>query len=269
MTYAANDISPSSGKPMEFFKFEGLLKNYLYCNQSKDEILAGETYTGAVITRSEIKLSSIINNQNPVSVTVPANSEIAEDYGGKFTPTQLRLTIYRAYRGDDLNSQFKQRYTGRATHFGYDNRLFVMNFQNTIATDLQSENRQIFYQSLCNHKVYDARCKADKVANTTTATIVAFSDQAVEVDDDGWPDDDLKVGWITNLRTGEERLIFKNLANVIDIGYPFLDIVVGDTVSLVRGCNNGTADCVLKFNNYPNYGGYLHIPTLNPFESET
>lgn len=268
MTYAANDVSPSSGQPMEFFKIEGLLRDYLYCNQSKDETLAGQVYEGLQITRSNLEVGSILQTQKSVTVGVPADSELAKDYGGKFTPTQLHLTLYHAYRGDDLNSDFKQRFSGRAVHYGYEGRMFIIEFNNTIATELNDQARQIYFQPTCNHTLYDARCKADKVANTATATVVNFSDFAVEVDDDGWPDGNLVLGSIIVTRTGEERLIFKNLANIIDIGYPFLDIVVGDEVQLIRGCNHGTSDCVLKFDNYVNYGGFLFIPDINPFENE-
>ena len=267
MTYAANDVSPSSGIPMEFYKFEGLLKNYLYIDQAEQEILAGETYLPLTVFHSNIDVGSVIDSQKPMSVQVPSDSDLAKDYGGKYTPTQLKFTLYRAYRGDDLSTQFKQRYTGHAVGYGYEDRMFQIEFNNSIATALSQENRQIYYQSLCNHKLYDERCKANKPANTTLSTVVAFSDIAVEVADDGWPDGDLKVGSLINVRTGEERLIFDNLANVIDIGYPFLDMVVGDQVQMIRGCNHGTSDCILKFANFINYGGFLYLPDVNPFEN--
>lgn len=268
MTYAANDVSASNGRPVEFFKFEGLLRDYRYVNQATEETLGGEVYEPGTVFRSNIEVGSILDAQKAMSISVPSDSQLAKDYGGKITPTQLQFTLYRAYRGDDWSTQFKQRFTGRATAYGYTDRLFQINFNNVIATDLNQENRQVYYQSICNHKLYDIRCKANKVANTTVSTVVNFSDSAVEVVDDGWPDGDLKVGTLLNVRTGEERLIFDNLVNVVTIGYPFVDIEVGDQMQLIRGCNHGTSDCILKFNNYINYGGYLFLPDVNPFENE-
>lgn len=267
MTYASNDVSPNQGIPMEFYKFEGLLKNYLYCDQANPEVLGGETYSPLAVFRSNIEVGSIVDAQKSMSIQVPSDSDLAKDYGGKITPTQLQFTLFRAYRGDDLSTQFRQRYTGRAVGYGYENSLFQIEFNNTIATELNQENRQVYFQSICNHKLYDVRCKANKPANTTTSTVVAFSDTAVEVVDDGWANGELKVGSLVNVRTGEERLIFDNLENVLDIGYPFVDIIVGDQVQMVRGCNHGTSDCILKFNNYINYGGFLFMPDVNPFEN--
>lgn len=268
MTYSSNDVSAASGRPVEFFKFEGLLKDYRYVNQATSETLGGEVYEPATLFRSNIEIGSILDAQKAVTVSVPADSDLAKDYGGKNTPTQLQFTLYRAYRGDDWSVEFKQRYTGRATAYGYQDRMFQITFNNVIATDLNQENRQVYFQSICNHKLYDARCKANKAANTTTSTVVNFSDTAVKVVNDGWPNGDLRVGTLINVRTGEERLIFDNLANVVTIGYPFLDIVVGDQMQLIRGCNHGTSDCITKHDNYVNYGGFLFMPDVNPFENE-
>lgn len=268
MTYDVNDKSVHNGRPMEFFKFQGQLGAYRYTDQARAETLGGQVYQPETIFRSNIEVGSILDSQKSISISLPADSDLAKAYGGKRTPNQLKLTIYRAYRGDDLATQFKVRFTGRATAYAYQDRLFQIEFNNKIATELNGENRQVYFQTLCNHKLYDTRCKANKAANTTLSTVVAFSDTAVEVVNDGWPNGDLKIGTLINVRTGEERLIFDNLANVISIGYPFLDIVEGDQVQMIRGCNHGTSDCILKFDNYPNYGGYLFLPDVNAFENE-
>ena len=268
MTYASNDVSASSGRPVEFFKFEGLLNNYLYVNQATAETLGGEVYQPATLFRSNVEIGSILDSQKSMSISVPANSQLAKDYGGKTTPTQLKFTLFRAYRGDDWATEFKQRFTGRAVSYGYQDRMFQISFNNVIATDLSQDNRQVYFQSICNHRLYDARCKASKAAHTTLSNVVNFSDTAVEVVDDGTGNGVLKAGSLINVRTGEERLIFDNLANVLTIGYPFIDMEIGDQVQIVMGCNRGTSDCITKFNNYLNYGGFLFIPDVNPFENE-
>lgn len=268
MSYASNDVAPASGIPMEFYRFVGLLRNYLYCDQPNAVVLNGETYEPLTLFRDNIEVGSVLDAQKAMSVSVPANCDLAKDYGGQRTPTQLRLVVFRAYKGDNLATQFKRRFQGRATAYSYQDRLFQIQFNNVIGTDLSQENRQVYFQALCNHKLYDARCKANKAANTTLSTVVNFSDAAVEVADDGWPNGDLRVGTLVNVRTGEERLIFDNLANVLNIGYPFIDIQIGDQVQMIRGCNHGTSDCILKFDNYDNYGGFLFMPDVNPFNNE-
>lgn len=269
MTYNGYDKSPFSGIPVEFFDFTGALRNYRYCNQAREEILQGVTYEPLQIARSSLEVGSIIDDQPPVVINVPADCDLAKDYGGERTPMSLGLTVYRAYRGDNWATQFKRKYRGKVTNYGYDGPTFKIEFNNLLQTELATEQNAIYYQTLCNHRLYDTRCKVSQAANTTVSTIVAFSDQAVEVANDGVADHALRIGTLINVRTGEERLIYNNLANVIDIGYPFLDIQIGDQVQMIKGCNHGSSDCITKFDNYPNYGGFLHIPDVNPFENGT
>ena len=267
MTYAGKDISVHDGMPMEFYRFDGSLRTYFFTDQANPVVLAGSTYLPIQLERGNVGVSSVSDGQRTLMISIPANSSLAEDYGGRLTPNSLRLTMYRAYRGDDLNSDFRQRFEGAATRYGFDNHTFVMEFSNLLSSDLDKPVREVYYQSVCNHILYDERCKANRAANTAASEVVEFNDQAVEVVDDGWADGDLIAGSLINIRTGEERLIIDNLANVVEIGYPFVDIRVGDEVQLVRGCNHGTSDCVGKFNNFDNYGGFLYLPYKNPFEN--
>lgn len=96
--------------------------------------------------------------------------------------------------------------------------------------------------------------------------MTAIGALTIVVNDDGVADHDLKGGEIINNRTGERRMVADNLANSIDINYGFLDIVEGDVVSMVRGCDHSSATCKAKFNNFDNYGGFLFIPTKNPYD---
>lgn len=267
MTYAVKDKSTHDGLPMEFFKFVGPLRTYRFTDQANAVTLNGEVYLPIQINRGNVGVSSIVNSQKSLTVSLPADCSLARDYGQRLTPTQLRLTMFRAYRGDDLATQFKQRFRGEAVSYGFEGYQFGIEFGNILQNDLDKPLREVYYQSICNHVLYDARCKANKGDNTTTSNVVNFSDQAVEVVNDGWPNGDLRAGTLVNVRTGEERLIINNLANVITIGYPFVDIVDGDEVQLVRGCNHGATECVTKFDNYVNYGGYLFLPYRNPFEN--
>ncbi|WVX90535.1 tail assembly protein [Vibrio phage VpP2 MP] len=45
-----------------------------------------------------------------------------------------------------------------------------------------------------------------------------------------------------------------------------IGLAVGMEVSLVAGCDRTKATCQSKFNNLANYGGYLAVPTKNPFQ---
>src|SRR5690606_23628846 len=79
-------------------------------------------------------------------------------------------------------------------------------------------------------------------------------------------DSELKAGEIVNTRTGEKRGIYDNNSNIVTISYPFVDIIPGDEVELVYGCDHKrTGHCRLRFDNVVNYGGFDFIPVVNPF----
>jgi hypothetical protein len=43
---------------------------------------------------------------------------------------------------------------------------------------------------------------------------------------------------------------------------------VGNTISAFPGCRRTIDDCVNKFNNLDNFGGFPHSPGRNPFDGQ-
>ena len=125
----------------------------------------------------------------------------------------------------------------------------------------------VYYQKVCNHALFDARCKVVRADFTETAIVTKIQSQIITVDNMVFPADGLVAGEMTNTRTGEKQGIISNSSNVIRIGYPFFDLVVGDTVELTQGCNHlRLGDCKSRFNNVANYGGFDFVPEINPFQ---
>lgn len=57
-----------------------------------------------------------------------------------------------------------------------------------------------------------------------------------------------------------------NINNLVTLPQSFIDLKVGDAVTLLHGCDHARlGDCKNKFNNVVNYGGMDFIPTVNPF----
>jgi hypothetical protein len=124
----------------------------------------------------------------------------------------------------------------------------------------------VFFQRVCNHVLYDARCQAVKSSFTATTTVTLVRGQTITVDNDGYGDGELAIGNMKNLRTGEERGIVTNALNKVTVNYAFIDIVEGDTVELTLGCDHlRLGHCTTRFNNVVHYGGFDFIPSTNPF----
>lgn len=265
MTYDVRDQSVHDGEPIECFKFVGTLGTYRYTDNPVEVTVNGELYEPMQITRSTVEVGSVIGSIQSMDFDVPFDCVISEVYSGLITPEELRVEVRRVHRGDDYATMWKMIWRGKAIGYSLSGRIFTIGTMNKMQTDLSASINSIYYQTTCNHILFDERCKVNRAANSTVSTVVAISDDAVEVVDDGVIDNDLRAGEIVNQRTGERRLVLSNLANVITIGYAFIDIIPGDTVTMVRGCNHSFTECNVKFDNLDNYGGFMYVPTKNPF----
>lgn len=265
MTYDTRDKSVHDSEPIECYKFVGTLGTYRYTDNPVEITVNGELYVPVQIDRSTIEVGSVIGAIQTMDFDVPFDTVIAEVYGGLITPEELRVEVRRVHRGDNYATDWKMIWRGKSVGYNLSGRIFTVGTQNKLQTDLDAGVNSIYYQTTCNHVLYDERCKVNRAANSTVSTVVAVSDDAVEVADDGVIDNDLRAGEILNQRTGERRLVLSNLANVITIGYAFIDIIPGDTVTMVRGCDHSFTECNVKFDNLANNGGFMYVPTKNPF----
>jgi hypothetical protein len=263
MTYAAQDNSVHDGEPVEFFKFVSPNKTYRYNDGDAPLYLAGELYEPLAITRGAIEVGVSLAGASTVDIEIPFDSELAVEQGYLLTPDYLEVTIYRGHRGSDLTSDYSTIWQARARGFSIKGLLLTIQTIPALVMSFEVPMLNVYYQVLCNHRLYDERCKVNKSLHTTTATVTVVGGAAVTVDDDGVGDSELKAGEIRNVRTGERRMIVDNLVNVIDLSFGFTDIEVGDTVTLSKGCLHNYAAC-LGFNNTDNYGGFRFIPRNNP-----
>ncbi len=131
---------------------------------------------------------------------------------------------------------------------------------------LSGECPNVYYQVPCNHVFCDSRCGIVKAAVSAVTEVVNVAPLAFNVLDDGFADGLLKAGEATVTRTGERRLILNNVANTVAIGFPFVDLIEGDEVTLTRGCDHSFTTCDVQYANAARFGGDPYIPPDNPFE---
>lgn len=266
MTYNTKEQSVQDGQPVEAYKFTSPAGSYLYHDGDMPElIINGETYTSTSVDREAIDIGASLSAIPTLDVTVPFDSEVAVDHGYLLTPEYLELTIYRVHVGDDLSTQWRKIWTGRAISFGVQGVAMKIQTKLGEAANLEGSFLSVYWQRSCNWSLYDSdTCKVNKADFTSTTEIVTVSDDAVTVLSDGVADHELKLGEIVNNRTGEKRLIVDNLANVITINYGFSDVLAGDEVNLSLGCNRLSDTCREVFDNADNFGGWRFIPRENP-----
>jgi hypothetical protein len=61
------------------------------------------------------------------------------------------------------------------------------------------------------------------------------------------------------------KYISAHVGSLITLGRLFNPLVIGSSAQLVAGCDRTMDDCLDKFDNLDNFGGFPFIPTINPF----
>lgn len=266
MSYDVKDRSVASGEPVECYEFVTAHKTWRFTSYHSAITMAGEVYEPLPITRSTIETGSIIDTLQTMDFNVPSDHEIAQTFCYTLSPRNLDVTVRRGHIGDDLSVDFKVEYVGEILGASPAGNWGIIRTGNKLQSKLNGNLSSVIYQKLCNHKLFDERCKVVKADFTESAVVTKVQGQIITVDDMVFAADELIGGEMVNTRTGESQGIISNDFNILRIGFTFFDIVVGDTVELTRGCNHvRLGDCKTVFDNVVNYGGFDHIPEVNPF----
>ena len=267
MTYTDLEISQHGGQPIEAYEFVGTFKTYRYTSADTNQTIAGKLFLAVPIVRSEVSTGAHTEDTKELEFSVPASIELVNDYVYNTAPPALYLTVYRVHVGLNFATDWVILWAGEVVGFLIEDELAKIRVPNIFTHALNGNLPDFYYQRPCNHVLYDPRCQANRAAFTTTSTIIAMNNTAIQVTDDGAVDGALRGGELICVATGERRMILTNSVNVVTVMYPFAKLAVGDSVQLVRGCNHSwLGDCLLVFDNTEHYGGFPLGPVDNPFE---
>lgn len=266
MSYDDFDRSVHAGAPIECYKFIGELNTYRYTNNNEPVTVAGEVYLPqSGIVRGAIETSSLLDSIQTIDVSIPITCDIAVAYSFLKMPLTLDIEIRSVHRGSNFATDSKLIWQGQSVSLPVADNKSTIRTQSIIQSSLSSQLNQIIFQTSCNHDVYDEHCTLDPALFTTTSTVTNIKDHVITVADDGVADGYLEIGKLVNMRTGESRIIVSNVGNIITVGYGFIDILLGDTVDMVKGCDNAYSTCDGDFSNLDNFGGMMFMPNTNPY----
>lgn len=267
--YSDAEESAHDASPVEGYKFIGTSTNYLLTTANTDQTINGEVYTSIEIKRGTIKSGNQSDDSLDIQLEVPYDIQLIKDYGYTSSPPDLSLEVRRFHVGTNPATDWVLIWKGKVTGFSISGHIAKIRVPSIFALALQGVIPSAFYQAPCNHVLYDARCKVVEATfkQTTTIATGGVTSATITVVNDGFIDNFLNAGIIHLTGKGERRLIIKNIANVITINFPFNNAADADAVDLTAGCDHAFAgDCITKFNNQINFGGFPFIPTDNPFE---
>lgn len=268
MTYSSQEISLESGRPVEVYEF-ALGSEYFRFNSGEDTITVdGNSYPPLEISRTTIVVSQE-QQGDLISVKLPARTALVRKYINVVPGQQGTLSIFRIHRGD-VDEEFELIFKGlvRSVAFtlnGLDAEIAIQ----PLTSGLSRTIPRFVYSSICNHVLYDTRCKVnsnlfryqDDITDITGSAYTINGLSAVERPD-GWA----TGGFVVSPNGTDYRLIIDHTGDVLTLLLPFPeDVRDGQTVEIFAGCQHDIDTCSSKFDNITNFGGYNWVPRENVF----
>ena len=266
MSYDVKDRSVHDGAPIECYHFQGSHGDFLYTSYQRPITVNDLDFEPIAITRTALETGTIDDSATTMDFNVPANCLLALRYAYVVSPKELTVTVYRVHEGDDYSTDYKIEFQGEALEFTGRGKWMTVRTGTLLQTKLNGNMSAVVAQRMCNHVLYDDLCKVDPAGYTFSSTVLKVQGRIVTVDDDHAANGTLLGSTFMIDRTGEKLAIITNDDNVLRVSVAAVDIMVGDTVKIILGCDHiRLGDCKNRFNNVVNYGGFDFIPTQNPF----
>lgn len=266
--FTDRELSAHDAEPIECFEFVGTHETYRYTSGQDQVTVAGKLFIPIAMKRSKVKVSTQSDDRFNVEVEMASSERVARDYAFQITPPDLTLIIYRVHRGTDLANDWAIYWSGPVVAVTTKEGRSTFQVPSMLGGAMSSNVPSVYYQTPCNHVLFDGLCKLSRVAYLVATTVTQVEGTAVTLASNGGkPDGFFKGGEVLNPATGERRMIVSHGGPSVVLNVPFSRLNVGDGVEVTAGCDHAfNGDCKNRFNNQLNFGGHPFIPANNMFE---
>lgn len=274
MTYDAFETSKAAGDPIELYRFDfnGAL-DLRTSSQQDVSVLAPDPFEGLYVatvglSRTRVKQTAKRAQSNGVEITMPATDDIVTRFISIPPGLALEVVIVRFHRSDP-DAETAVYWTGQArtVRFTKDGREATVVFQQITLTGRRQTPRFVF-SSMCNHILYDSRCKIDKddPAFRKDLPVAGQNGTVYTLTGAGAFGADFFLSGFLEFN-GDFRQVVAQSGDDLTVALPFSESPVGEVIPARAGCRLRVAeDCDTKFSNVDNFGGFPFVPAKNPFE---
>ena len=262
-------VAAEQNQPIELFEVFLDNETLYYAGHPSNIIFGVQTYTAIGGGRSPIRTTNELD-VDEVTLTVDnidrffADKVIKDEFIGR------NLVVKKVFLDElDSASKYVVVFDGKMDEPVIDQNKFQVKVRSWLDAIHHTTPRRMF-STLCNYQLYDSDCGITKAitSNQNNGTAIASSTTKVVVASifTAYPNQHFNEGTIkmdtgSNAPLGREILDFdsSSMSATLRIGFPFT-VNSGDTFTIYRGCRKGVSDCISRFNNYVNYGGFTTIP---------
>ena len=270
MSYDVLDASTESGEPVYKFLFSIGTDEYRYTSAAFFISDSNETWEPVALRASDVVQTDDMS-RNSIRITLPRTNSLAQRFLGKVPEQITSVTIFRTMYGLAEDATDDEAYwKGRVVSASAAGETVELECEN-IFSSMSRSGLRAKYQRSCRHALYSSRCGVNDYEYATVANILLVDGLNITVDLDSNADSEYYVGGMVETAEGYLRYISAQSGSVLTLmyGLPGDTLATADSngipVTLYPGCQHNTTDCVEKFGNLNNYGGFPYIPTKNPF----
>ena len=271
MTFAAFETAQETGRPVELYEFLMGGEFFRFTSDQNDYTAAGNTFIRENVSRSQLRVlpGGGQRDGEKLEVVLPAENGLVKKFVLVVPGKKPLMTLYRVHRNDP-DQQLVTLFKGQvqSVSFTQNGRQATMQIAPLTVANSRPMPRHT-YQNLCNHMLYDARCKIleTDVTFRKFLPVTAASGSTITATGAGAFGSDFFLAGFVEFQA-DFRLIVGQATDVLTLNLPFGVSPVGQTLRFQAGCKHRlVTDCQTKFNNVVNFGGFPFVPTKNPFET--
>lgn len=257
MSYDIIEASVHDGDSVELYEFTLANTVWRFTSNALDYTYNGNTYEARPISRGKVER---MGEMNRVAMDIEVDSQ--NPVVDLFVITQPRNTIsVRIYSGH-RNDEMRLIFSGRVLTCKWGSNRKPQLHCEPIITSWKRQSLKTNFGLNCPYVVYRGRCRATR--NHIAGTIATISGLTITTAAAATVTNGRLIGGIIAVGTSS-RTITSHSGDQITVTAQLDDAAVGDSLSLLIGCNKSTTACKDWHNNINNFGGEPYVPKNNPF----
>lgn len=270
MSFDSLEKSRFDGNKVFLYTWTRGSKVYRFAAADQDMVLDFQTYlANGVIRHGDIEQSGD-PIRSPVDVTVDADHAVALLFRST-PPVDTVMLVIQEVHVADLSDR-RPVWSGRITSVKWspENAEAVITHEPT-QTSLERTGLRRAYQRLCPLVTGGKRCGINMEAYALEVEVQEVNGLEISVASvSGRPTDYFTGGFLVyEITSGvvERRPIKSQVGTVMTLTNFPVGLLPGMKVKAYPGDDHTADTCAEKFNNIPNYGGFIYFPNKNPFGS--
>lgn len=267
MTFAAQETSVEGGEPVELYQFDMGTNTWWFTSSQEDQTIAGDTYTAIPIKRGNLIQAVDERSGDKLLVEIPKSESFVSNFIVN-VPGKSATLILKRFHETDATKELITLFEGtvQTVKFSKSGKLAVFSIMPSTAG--KTRHMPVFtYQGICNHQLYDDRCKVAESASfkkVLTCSAVSTNGLTLTISGASGFGSDFFVGGSMEF-DGEWRVVLAQSGNDLTTNVRFVSSPLSQSITCLAGCDHSTDVCNTKFSNLPNYGGWPAVPKKNIF----